>query len=397
MDIPDLNMLFDAGSPYFTHLSAAILIVILFLLFLALLSTAGYFPVLLSITSYTSVVARLKAKGVPFIEPEQVQDLLQSSSVQDCLGRLKSMGYLTGVSADITTEQAEEELLVTWFEEVALLRSQAPSASWQFFDTVLFFQEISKVKRIIRLIHVNRAFVIADNPDLWPAGCSPDLAAKLGNAGTMSEAVRLLQETRYGEALLGGLAFYEKENSVFYLDHALDCLGFSELKSQMSMIQEFLASPYRDYLAVLIDIQNIRVLIRAKHSGWNPETVPFCLVDGGQELPLWRLVQLNEMMSLPDLVRQLAGTGYDPILSPFIRTYPSADTLLNMDIALDQYLLDTVSGLGLVYYHTGGPLLWYLVAKEFELRNIRIILSGMYDGLQADEISRMLVTCREET
>uniref|UniRef100_UPI001BD60903 V0D/AC39 family V-type ATPase subunit n=1 Tax=Methanospirillum sp. TaxID=45200 RepID=UPI001BD60903 len=228
MDIPDLNMLFDAGSPYFTHLSAAILIVILFLLFLALLSTAGYFPVLLSITSYTSVVARLKAKGVPFIEPEQVQDLLQSSSVQDCLGRLKSMGYLTGVSADITAEQAEEELLVTWFEEVALLRSQAPSASWQFFDTVLFFQEISKVKRLIRLIHLNRAFVIADNPDLWPAGFSPDLAAKLGNAGTMSEAVRLLQETRYGEALLGGLAFYEKENSVFYLDHALDCMGFSE-------------------------------------------------------------------------------------------------------------------------------------------------------------------------
>lgn len=397
MDIPDLNILFDAGSPYFTHLSAAIIIVTLFLLFLALLSIAGYFPVLLSITSYTPVVARLKAKGVPYIEQEPVQDLIQSSSVQDCLGKLKATGYLTRGSADITSEQAEEELLLTWFEEVALLRSQAPSESWLFFDAVLFFQEISKVKRIIRLIHMNQADVIADRPGLWPTGCSPDLAAKLGNVRTMSEAVRLLQETRYGEALLDGLALYEKEKSVFFLDHALDCMGFSELKSQTSMVQDLLASPYRDYLAVLTDIQNIRVLIRAKHSGWSPEAVPLCFVDGGRELPLWRLVQLNEMMSLPDLVRQLAGTGYDPVLTPFIRTYPSADTMMNMDLALDQYLLDTVSGLGLVYYHNGGPLLWYLVAKDFELRNIRIILSGIYDGFQVETINRMLITSREET
>lgn len=396
MDIPDLNTLLDAGSPYVTHLSAAVLIIIMFLLFLTLLSTAGYFPVLLSITSYTAIIARLKAKGVPYIEPKQVQELMQSGSVQDCLSRLRSCGYLTGVTMECTPDQAEEELLLAWYEEVALLRSQAPRDAWLFFDAVLFFQEIAKVKRIIRLIHMDRAGVITENPKLWPEGCTPDLAAKIGNVRSMSEGIRLLQETRYGETLLGGMALYEKEQSVFYLDHALDCMGFSELKSQMSMVQAYLASPYRDFIAVLIDIQNIRVLIRAKHSGWNPDAVPLCLVDGGQELPLWRLVQLNEMMSLPDLIRQLSGTGYDPVLSPLIRTYPSADTMLGMDLALDRYLLDTISRLSLTYYHTGGPLLWYLVAKEFELRNIRIILSGLYDGFSAEKITPMLITGPEE-
>lgn len=396
MDIPDLNTLLDAGSPYVTHLSAAVLIIIMFLLFLTLLSTAGYFPVLLSITSYTGIIARLKAKGVPFIEPNHVQELMQSGSVQDCLSRLRSYGYLTGVTMECTPDQAEEELLLAWYEEVVLLRSQAPRDAWLFFDAILFFQEIAKVKRIIRLIHMDRAGVIAENSKLWPEGCSPDLAAKLGNVRSMSEGVRLLQETRYGEPLLGGMALYEKERSIFYLDHALDCMGFSELKSQMSMVQAYLASPYRDFIAVLIDIQNIRVLIRAKHSGWNPDAVPLCLVDGGQELPLWRLVQLNEMMSLPDLVRQLSGTGYEPLLSPLIRTYPSADTMLRIDLALDRYLLETISRLGLTYYHTGGPLLWYLVAKEFELRNIRIILSGLYDGFSAEKITPMLITGPEE-
>lgn len=397
MDIPDLNTLLDAGSPYFTPLSGAVIIVILVLLFLTLLSTAGYFPVLLSITSYTPIVARLKAKGVPFIEPEQLRELMQSGSVQDCMSRLKSYGYLIDVPIECTPDQAEEELLLAWYEEVTLLRSQAPRDAWLFFDAVLFFQEIAKVKRIIRLIHMGRAGAIAATPGLWPEGCSPDLAAKLGNVRSMSEGVRLLQETRYGEPLLSSLALYEKEKSVFYLDHALDCMGFSELKSQMSMVQTYLASPYRDFIAVLIDIQNIRALIRAKHSGWNPDTIPPCLVDGGQELPMWRLVQMNEMMSVPDLLRQLSGTGYDPVLSPVLRTYPSTDTMLRMDMALDQYLLDTISRLGLTYYHTGGPLLWYLVAKEFELRNIRIILSGLYDGFSADKITPMLITVPEET
>lgn len=112
---------------------------------------------------------------------------------------------------------------------------------------------------------------------------------------------------------------------------------------------------------------------------------------------MWRLVQMNEMMSVPDLLRQLSGTGYDSVLSPVLRTYPSTDTMLRMDMALDQYLLNTISRLGLTYYHTGGPLLWYLVAKEFELRNIRIILLGLYDGFSADKITPMLITVPEET
>ena len=115
------------------------------------------------------------------------------------------------------------------------------------------------------------------------------------------------------------------------------------------------------------------------------------------ELPLWRLIQMNEMMSVPDVVRQLTATPYDQILTPLLRSYPSPDVMLRIDLALDQYLLQVVSRLGLAYYHTGGPLLWYLIAKEFELRNIRIILSGLIEGLSPEQISWLVITQREET
>ena len=168
MEISDLTVLLSAGSPFITELTAAILIAVMFLLFLTLLSIVGYFPVLLSLTSYTSVVARIKARGVPYIEPELVQDLMQSGSLPDSISRLKSSGYLASVSLDCNPDQAEEELLIAWYDEVQNLRSQAPRDAWLFFDAILSFQEIAKVKRILRMVHDGRAAIIPEIPLLLP-------------------------------------------------------------------------------------------------------------------------------------------------------------------------------------------------------------------------------------
>lgn len=393
----DLTSLFDIGIPDMTPMSTGILIAILIILLLTLLSTAAYFPVLLSISSYTGINARVKAKGIPYIQEDGVQDLLQSGSAADCINRLKNAGYLTSVNPDCSPDQAEEELLASWYEEVSIMRSQAPRDAWLFFDAVLFFQEIAKVKRVLRLVFMGRAVRITEEPRLWPDGFSADLASKISNTKNIEESIRLFQETRYGTALTQALPLYEKEKSLFFFDHALDCEGYAELKKQASMVQSTLSSPYREFIATIVDIQNVRILMRAKNAGWDPGAIPVCLVEGGLELPRWRLVQLNEMMSLPDLIRQLTGTRYEPLLSPHLRTYPSSDSMLMMDLALDQYLLDTASRLELQYYLAGGPLLYYLVAKDYELRNIRIILTGIIEKIPSDAVSRLLVTRKDRT
>ncbi|NLV26814.1 MAG: V-type ATPase subunit [Methanomicrobiales archaeon] len=383
--------LFDAGLPFLTPMESGVVVLIIAILFIALLSTAGYFPVLLAITSYTPVVARIKAKGVPFIEYDRLMELLQSGSLPDCISRLKNAGYLRDINPDGSSEEVEEEILTSWYKETALLRSESPRDAWIFFDAYHIFQDIARVKRIIRLVKNHRVREIAENPVLWPDGFTSDLAMKVANAETVNECARFLQETRYGTPLMDALVEYEKEGSFFYLDYALDCLAYDELYRQASKVMTYLASPYREFFAVLADIENVRTLLRAKHTGRDPDAVPLCLLPGGSEIPSWRLVQLNEMMSVPDIIRQLSGTKFESVLTPVVRAYPSADSMFEFDIALDRLEFSLVSKLSLDYYHSGGPLLWYLVSKEFELRNIRIIVSGLSDGLSSDVITRMLV------
>lgn len=391
MDNGFLAPIFDAGMPSLSPFETCILVLILVILLLTLLSVAGYFPVLLSITSYTPIVARIKARGVPFIESERVMELIQSNSVPDCISRLKNAGYLNGVSLECSQDQVEEELLASWYKETTLLRSEAPQDAWMFFDSYLFFQELGKVKRIIRLVDQGKGTMIRENPDIWPDGFTEDLAGKIANVETVRECVRVLQDTKFGSPLLNALSAYEKEKSLYYFDQALDCMGYDDLSKQASKVMTSLSSPYRKFFAILSDIQNVRVLLRSKHGGKDPGEVHVCLLPGGDELPLWRLAQLNEMMSVPDIVRQLSGTRFEQVLSPIIRNYPSVESMFLFDKALDRLELDTVSRLSMDYYHTGGPVLWYLIAKEFELRNIRIILSGLFEGFSSEMIISMLV------
>lgn len=388
---PDISLALEIGQPLVTPLTAGIVVMVLIIFFFALLSIISYFPVLLSLTSYIHSVARIKARGVLYIQYEPAFDLIQSGSVTDCLGRLKQAGYLSDVRVETSLEEIEEELLIAWSSELAQMELDAPHDAAVLFAAYHHLHELYKVKRILRLVYGRMGERVMAHPSLLPRDISEDLAAKMASLTSVSECIRLMGHTWYGKALISALPLCDAKNSLYDIEHALDCIGFSELVSRMNLVQSYLPTLYRTFISVLIDIQNVKTLIRAKHGGWSQDDVRLCLVSGGQYLPAWQIARLNEMMSLPDLISQLAGTRFDPYLTPEMREYPTPTSLMRLDIALDRMLLDTVYRLGLEYYHSGGPLVKYLVSKEYELRNIRVILSGIAEELDAEIISRMVV------
>jgi hypothetical protein len=85
------------------------------------------------------------------------------------------------------------------------------------------------------------------------------------------------------------------------------------------------------------------------------------------------------MMSVSRMwVRQLTATPYDQI-SPSAQSYPSPDVMLRIDLHLISICCRCVSGSVLPITY-GRTLLWYLIAKEFELRNIRLSYPGLIEG-----------------
>lgn len=388
---PDFISLLNTATPDFTPITAGVLILAIFLILLAILGNAGYMITLLSIASYAYPIARMKAIGTPFIQSSRLQELLDSGSVTECLSRLRAADHPLGSVKQSDHDSLENHLLRGWYEEMSLLASIVPSEVSPFFEAYLEQAEVAEIKRIIRLIHGQKSALLTSDRIVPVGVITADLIESAIRSHGLEDCIRHFHTTRYGPPLETAFFSCHEGGSILPLEEALDQVAYGDLKIAAEMIRSDMASPYREYMGQVIDIQNIRTLIRAKHGGWNDVDILPCLMEGGHTFPLWRVVQLNEMRSVPDLINQISGTVFDAVLSPMLPLYPNPDSLLFFDLALDRYHLSLAERISLIYYHTGGPLIAYLVDKGLEMRNIWVILSGISASVSPDQIQKYLV------
>jgi len=389
---PDFIALLSNVASDLTPLTTGVLILAIFLILLAILGTAGYMTTLLSIASYAYPIARMKAIGVPFILDSNLQELLDTGSVTECLGRLKAAGHPLGSVKLSDPDSLESYLIRGWYEEISLLASIVPSNVSPFFEAYLEQAEVAEIKRIIRLIHGQKSTLL-NSERIIPVGViTSDLIENAIRSHGLEDCIRHFHATRYGAPLETAFFSCPDCDSILPLEEALDRVAYGDLRVSAGMIRSDMASPYLDYMGQVIDIQNLKTLIRAKHGGWDDADILPCLMEGGHTFPLWRVIQLNEMKSVPDLINQISGTVFDPLFSPILHLYPNSDSLLFFELALDRYHLSLAERISLVYYHTGGPLIAYLVEKGFEMRNIRVILSAISSGVSPDQIQKYLVS-----
>lgn len=388
---PDFISLITAATPDFTLITAGILILAVSLILLAVLANAAYMTTLLSIASYAYPIARIKAIGVPFIQSSHLQDLLESGSVTECLSRLRTAEHPLGTITHPDPDSLEIHLIRGWYEEMSLLASIVPAEVSPFFEAYLEQAETAEIKRILRLIHGQKSDLLTSDRIVPVGGITSDLIEGAIRSHGLEDGIRHFHATRYGSPLENAFLSSHEGGSILPLEVALDRVAYGDLKIAAEMIRSDMASPYREYMEQIIDIQNLRTLLRVKHGGWSEADITPCLMEGGLTFPLWRVMQLNEMQSVPDLINQISGTVFDPVLSPLLPRYPDTDSLLFFDLALDRYHLGLAERISLVYYHTGGPLIAYLVEKGLEMRNIRVILSGISAGVSPGQIQKYLV------
>jgi len=394
---PDFIALLSTTGPDVSPIVAGVLILAVFLILLSILGNAGYLTTLLAISSYAYPIARTKAIGVPFIKRAHIRDLLDSGSVTECLSRLRAVEHPMGSVRLSDPGSLENHMITIWYEEMSLLASIVPPDVSPFFEAYLKQAEVAEIKRILRLVHGQKNLLYT--PDrIVPVGTiTSELIEIAMRSHGLEECIRHFHATEYGSPLETAYFSCQESGSILPLEEALDRVAYEALTIAAGMIRSDMALPFREYMEQVIDIQNIRTLIRAKHGGWDVEDILPCLMEGGHTFPSERMVLLTEMQSVPDLVNQISGTVFDPIISPLLPLYPNPDSLLFFDLALDRYHLGLAQRLSLVYYHTGGPLIAYLVEKGLEMRNIWVILSGIYAGASPDHMEQYLVSEPENT
>lgn len=161
----------------------------------------------------------------------------------------------------------------------------------------------------------------------------------------------------------------------------------SQLSHMLSEAENFSSDLIKDWVLQKIDLYHLMVLLGGQRRGDPEADLDARCVPGGRLDKAW----LHRMYREPaeSLIKKLAHTDYGALLKVCLTAVADGD--------LSTCLADQSEKLALVKLQAASrisfgpePLFSYLLSKEAEIRNLRMILLGFQVGSSADEIMERL-------
>jgi V/A-type H+-transporting ATPase subunit C len=168
------------------------------------------------------------------------------------------------------------------------------------------------------------------------------------------------------------------------VDLILDKASYQEFAADIRNID----SPFLwDLADFLIDITNIRMFIRARSLNKSWDFIMKLLLDGGTIFK--EVYRKNSDKPADSFAEDIRKSRYGEAVKKGLELVRTGKNSSGLEKALDDLLMKYIRGAKLVTIGV-EPLIAYLFAKETEIRNVRMIMTGRINNLSADMISERL-------
>ncbi len=192
------------------------------------------------------------------------------------------------------------------------------------------------------------------------------------------------KKNKYFELIQRVEEIYEEKKDPQLIDIYLDNAYFTEL---LELAEESQVDLFIEYAKNLIDFTNIRTLLRAKKQEKDVEFLRQIIIEGGNVRKETYLDLLNrEVSSDTDVFNKLEIYKY---IKEALDSFKERGNLSDFEREMDNYFIDLIKD---VKYITYGPEVIFanVLAKEMEIKNLRIILVSKLNGLDSEFIREKL-------
>lgn len=192
------------------------------------------------------------------------------------------------------------------------------------------------------------------------------------------------KKNKYFELIQRVEEIYEEKKDPQLIDIYLDNAYFTEL---LELAEESQVDLFIEYAKNLIDFTNIRTLLRAKKQEKDVEFLRQIIIEGGNVRKETYLDLLNrELSSDTDVFKKLEIYKY---IKEALDSFKERGNLSDFEREMDNYFIDLIKE---VKYITYGPEVIFanVLAKEMEIKNLRIILVSKLNGLDSEFIREKL-------
>ncbi len=155
----------------------------------------------------------------------------------------------------------------------------------------------------------------------------------------------------------------------------------------LSLLKDKRAPFLEKFIRVDIDLNNILIAIRTKIRGEDKNFLRKALIEGGN----LNLKNLTEILDSPlsSWNTRFAKTDYEKMVELGLKSYEEFHSLLEIERLMDNFRLDYVK-IGKFITLGMEPLIGFIIAKEIDLKNIRLILRSKLDKLSPTKIKERI-------
>jgi len=345
---------------------------------------------------YAFMSAYLKGAESKVLTPEHIDRISRVSSVPDAMASVREV---LEIIKDTDAGRYLEEALVKTFDD-------SDRYLWHYFSDCLERLGRSKlvpeeVRRVLSAYVVKydvinikaslQAITAGRKTGLVPVGIihSQGLLDELSRVEAVSDVIGVLRECRLGD-YADILTEYSAEDrkSRFLTEAKLDGAYYDNLLKVSRHIPDgaLLAKAF----SIIIDMTNLALVSRAllEEMGSLAGEV---IIKGGYMISEAVARELLEQ-KLADLPSALGVVQYREIAEEIVAGYGRTKTVTVVEETVDRHRFKLLRDMLSPRVLTPLVLAWYLVVKELEVRNLRLILKATFDGIPVEEIREYLVS-----
>ena len=344
----------------------------------------------MSYGNYAFISAYLKGEESKVVSPDHTDRMLKASSIQDALEAIRETdigSYFEEVTVK-TFDDLDEHLWKYFVQRVNNVESFKflPKDVLKVSGAYIVKYDVLNVKAALQSISTGK------NSPTIPVGVihNNGLLDELAAAKNMEDIIELLINCKLGGYIpaLEGYDTAGGAKSRLLAEARLDSEYYKSMLNMARGIKD--GSVLSKAIGLTIDLANLQIASRVIIEGIGTDAAE-CTIPGGYMITE---KDIRDLLSfkLIDMPQRLDNPQYRYVAEQILSSYDKTKSITVVGEIIDKHKFRLLKEILSPRVLSPLVMAWYLILKEFELRNLRIILKTIADGIPAEEIKEYLVS-----
>jgi V/A-type H+-transporting ATPase subunit C len=338
---------------------------------------------------YAFISAYLKGEEAKILSSEHINAVIKSENVQDIIDTTRETdigNYLEGL--DIATFDEVDEQLWKYFND-CLIRitwfQNTPKDARKILQAYVCKYDILNIKTALQNIITGEKTKGISVGTVYNSGLLDDLI----NSENLDEVIGILNSARLGEYanVLEGYRLEEGFRKEVLIESGMEDIYYRNLLSITGKLKD--KDAISKVFQTSLDITNLQIILRAlvneSDSAASGQTI------GGGYLLNDEVIREMLSMKLQDIPSRIDFAVYRTGIEEIIAGFEKNGDISIINESTEKLKFTILQEILSPKIMSPAVIIWYVILKEMEIRNIRLILKAVMDGIPLEEIRNYLV------